>query len=117
MPVESPDDSAVRRYYQGRALTRVLFLLGCALILIPAVGARTAPEVMSPSIRDAVAVVGLLMLLAVFPLYWYSVNRCPRCRRSFSQAPEYADDETPGVPLFQSIPRCPFCSVALDGTP
>jgi hypothetical protein len=72
---------------------------------------------MSPAVRDAVALAGLLMLLAVFPLYWYAVNRCPRCRRSFSQAPEYADDETPGVPLFQSIPRCPFCGVTLDGVP
>jgi hypothetical protein len=94
-----------------------LFLLGCALILIPAVGTRTAPEVMSPPVRDAVAMVGLLMLLAVFPLYRYAVNRCPLCRRSFSQAPEYADDDTPGVPLFQSIPRCPFCGVTLDGVP
>jgi hypothetical protein len=77
MPVESPGESAVRRFYRWRALTRILFLLGCALVLIPAAGARAAPEVMSPAVRDAVAMVGLLMLLAVFPLYWYAVNRCP----------------------------------------
>jgi hypothetical protein len=109
----SETDAAVRRYHQHLLLTRLLFLAGCGLVLIPAVGLRLEPGIMSPAVRDGIAVVGLVMLLAVFPLYRHTVNCCPQCRRSFSEAPEYAGDETPGVPLFQSIEKCPFCGVAL----
>ena len=106
-------DPAVRRYHQHLLLTRFLFLVGCSLILIPALGLRLEPGIMSPALRDGIAVVGLVMLLAVFPLYRQTVNRCPRCGQSFSDAPEYARDETPGVPLFQSIGKCPFCGLSL----
>ena len=110
----SPEvDEGVRRFHRYRDLARILFLVGCGLILLPAVGLRLQPGVMSPAMRDGLAVLGLVMLLAVFPLYRNGVNRCPRCRRSFSEAPEYASDETSGVPLFQSIAKCPFCGVAL----
>jgi hypothetical protein len=113
MPPPSETDAAVRLYHQHRVLTRLLFLAGCGLILIPAIGLKLEPGIMSQAVRDGIAVVGLVMLLAVFPLYRHTVNRCPRCQRSFSEAPEYASDETPGVPLFQSIEKCPFCGIAL----
>lgn len=106
-------DPAVRRYHQSLLLTRLLFLVGCSLILIPAMGLRLEPGLMSPALRDGIAVVGLIMLLAVFPLYHHTVNRCPGCGQSFSNAPEYASDDTPGVPLFQSIQKCPFCRIGL----
>ena len=113
MPPPSESDAAVRRYHQHQVLTRLLFLVGCGLVLIPAVGLRLEPGIMAPAVRDGIAVVGLAMLLAVFPLYRHTVNRCPQCRRSFSEAPEYTSGETPGVPLFQSIEKCPFCGIAL----
>lgn len=103
----------MRRFNQLQILTRILFLVGCGLILIPAVALRANPGIMSPLMRDAIAVIGLAMLLAVFPLYHRVVNRCPHCRRSFSEAQEYASDETPGVPLFQSIRKCPLCGGSL----
>lgn len=112
----SLEDAAVRRYHQHVLLTRLLFLVGCGLVLMPALGLRLEPGMISQGMKDGLAVVGLSMLLAVFPLYRRTVNRCPKCGRSFSDAPEYADDDTPGVPLFQSISRCPFCGLPLDGS-
>jgi hypothetical protein len=109
----SPIDSPVRRFHQHRALVRGLFLAGFGLVLLPAFAERLEPGVLSPAFRDGIALVGLLMLVAVFPLYRRHVNRCPHCQRSFSEAPEYTGDETPGVPLFQSIPKCPLCGAAL----
>ena len=72
MPVESPGESAVRRFYRWRTLTRILFLLGCALVLIPAAGARAAPEVMSPAVHTdlSIALACSLVQRMMMPWQW-----------------------------------------------
>jgi len=55
-----------------------------------------------------------VLCVAVVPLYFNWCNRCPRCSRSFSDAPEFKCDETNGLPLFNKLDRCPFCSLGLD---
>jgi hypothetical protein len=88
---------AVRRYHRLRLLARVFFLAGCGLILVPSGVVKNSPELMSPILRDVAATLGLVLLLSVFPLYRLAVNRCPVCRRSFSDAPEYARCSTLSV--------------------
>ena len=70
---------------------------------------------LDPPGRFIAGAVGVALFVAVFVLYFRWCNRCPRCRTSFSKAPEYASDETGGLPLLNSIASCPFCKLDLDG--
>jgi len=63
--------------------------------------------------RRIMIAAGLLLCVAVFPIYFRWCNRCPRCDTPFSKAAEYGDD-TSGLPLLNSIARCPFCELDLD---
>ena len=67
-----------------------------------------------PWTRDVLLYVGLALLVATFPLYYLYANRCPRCRQSFSRAPEYRDVDTNGLALFHAIHACPFCRLVLN---
>lgn len=104
----SPKDTfRTRRLY-----TRLCFLFGVLLV-----GVSTAPEhLLGSPLRDIARYVGIVLLAATFPLYHFHANRCPRCRRSFSDAPRVIsdDDDTRGLPLFNSISHCPFCGLVLD---
>lgn len=94
-------------FRKRRRVTRVCFLAGILAI----VGAYRIDD---PNSRDIVTFAGVALCLVVFPLYFRWCNRCPRCQRSFSDAPEYTSDETSGLPLFNSLARCPFCELDLD---
>lgn len=96
------DRSPAARFRRWRDATRACFLAGVGLCLSAPLGSggRTT--------------VGALLLGLTFLLYFRRCNRCPRCERSFSEAPAYASDDTSGLPLFGRIERCPFCAEPLD---
>ena len=64
-------------------------------------------------LRPLVLVGGLALAGRTFPLDFLVCNRCPRCRRSFSDAPEYMSTETSGLPLFGAIESCRWCGLVL----
>jgi len=95
----------VRRLYVRLCLS--LALLFGALSQMP-------ERVVASPFREILLWLGIILFVATFPLYERYANRCPRCRRSFSDSSKYgAGEETSGLPLFSSIPKCPFCRVAL----
>jgi hypothetical protein len=104
--------SPAARFVRWRNLTRACFLLGLTLCLLghePATGPRGA-------LTYVLITPGLVLVGFTFLLYSRYCNRCPRCRESFSRAPEYASTETPGLALFERIARCPFCAEPLQAS-
>ncbi len=95
------------RFRRWRVLTRTSVTVGTLLLII-------AWRWDGGSMRVALVVAGFMLFVATFPMYLIWCNRCPRCRKSFSNAPEYASDESSGLPLFNRIAKCPFCSLDLD---
>lgn len=93
---------------------RILACLCLIFALILAVASRLL-ESAQPNLASVFEAVGALLFVALFPFYFLRCNRCPRCRRSFSRAPEYSDADTRGLPLLNRIERCPFCELMLDG--
>lgn len=105
------DTDLARRFRRWRSATRHCLLLGAAL----ASAAQFLPAgAVSATLRSIMLVSGIALLVATFVLYFRYANRCPRCGRAFSQAPEYQGSETDGLPLFNTIPACPFCHCALE---
>ena len=104
------DLELAQRFRLGRRMTRMTMLAGPILIFL---GWR----IDNADGRRFLIILGASLLLTVFPLYSRLCNRCPRCQRSFSDAPKYSavhTDDTPGLPLFNAIAQCPFCELALD---
>lgn len=106
------DLELAQRFRHGRRMTRAYMLMGPVLIFL---GSR----IDNPDGKRFLIMLGVALLIAVFPLYSRLCNRCPRCQRLFSDAPKHAavhPDDTPGLPLFNTIAKCPFCELELDST-
>ena len=104
---QTPSPAVV--FTRWRTRTRLCFIAGVALCL----GAQQAP-LSGRSIPGRLTLAGGVGLLAAtFVLYFRYCNKCPRCRESFSRAPEYESTDTSGLPLFERIERCPFCAEPL----
>jgi hypothetical protein len=99
-----------QRFRRWRLGVRASFLLGIAVL----VGPKLLPDgLLGATQREVTLYLALALLAATFPLYYLYANRCPRCRRRFSEAPEYTSSETSGLPLFTAIDTCPFCGLGL----
>jgi hypothetical protein len=105
--IATRDLQMAQRFRRWRRATRWCLAAGLMLLLV---GWQTD----DPIGHRAMIAAGALLFVAVFPLYLLWCNRCPRCGGSFSKAAQYASDETSGLPLFNSIARCPFCQLDLD---
>ncbi len=70
---------------------------------------------LDPYGRFIASTLGASLFVTAVLLYFRWCNRCPRCGASLSRAPEYASDETGGLPLLNSIASCPFCKQDLKG--
>jgi hypothetical protein len=104
------DDLAFARQFRARRRgVRACFLVGLTLVAV----SKAWPEPFPATARGIALALGLALLGATFPLYNRDANRCPRCRRAFSEVREYAGDETRGLPLFNTIRTCPSCGLAL----
>lgn len=93
-----------RRWRLG---ARACFVAGVAVLLV-------AWNDANPRSRFGLIAVGAALIVVVIPLYFKRCNRCPRCHRSFSEPPTFADEKISGLPLFNTVDRCPFCALDLD---
>jgi hypothetical protein len=96
-------------FARWRNRTRACFGVGVVLCGLGA----ARPESPGDPWRLVLLGAGVAAIALTFWLYFRLCNRCPRCGESFSRAREYASSETSGLPLFQRIARCPFCSLPL----
>jgi hypothetical protein len=104
------DRGLARQFRLLRFVTRSCLIAGLVLVVAyPMLPDRVA----SGSLRDVATWSGVALLGLVFALYFVYANRCPRCRRSFSDAPQYKDSDTDGLPLFNDVSACPFCGLDL----
>lgn len=118
MKPQSPmrDSSLSRRFRLWRISVRMIFLAGVAAPLI----IQLLPDhLVTESVRAFLVVIGFVLLVITFPFYSLFCNRCPRCRRSFSEASEYeastyTSTETSGLALFNTIAACPFCGLIFN---
>jgi len=93
-----------RRWRLG---ARACFVAGVGILLVAWGDA-------DPRTRFGLIAVGAVLIVVVIPLYFHRCNRCPRCRRSFSETPADPDEQVSRLPLFNSVERCPFCGLDLD---
>ena len=108
------DPALPARFRLRRRITRISCITG--LLLLMAGGASMSSGVVRPhGIDQALFLLGLVLLVSVFPLYLFLCNRCPGCGKPFSDSPDYRGSDTDGLPLFNRIEKCPFCGLDLDG--
>ena len=104
------DSLLSRQFRRWRLFVRICLVVGSVLL----VGPRFLPEgLLSEPKSQVIIFIGLALIAATFVFYFSRANRCPRCRRSFSEAPGYKSWETNGLPLFNAIRSCPFCGINL----
>ena len=101
------DISLSRQFRRWRLLARMCLLAGIAVLL-------SLSQIPDGIKHQALTIIGLILIAATFVLYFARANRCPKCRRSFSEASEYKSSETSGLPLFDIIRSCPFCRLNLE---
>ncbi len=104
------DDAQLKARFRGwRNTTRWCLVVG-AVLCIASGGGAPDPKDEPGALLIAT---GLTLLGLTFIFYDRNCNRCPKCRKSFSDAPEYKSSETDGLALFGRIDQCPFCSLPL----